>query len=119
MYRLFKRFFQKFRPPPVNVIVVGSDYPSYQLASRIQSDASLHLAFFMNEAPWQHRTFILGTELRYSSELIALVVKHNIKAVLCAEQQSFDDYQQRLADELALYHCQLLLCEDDRLPDIT
>ena len=117
--RLIKRFFQKFRPASANVIVVGTDYPSYQLGSRIQAESALHLSIFMNEEPWHHRTFILETELRYSNELLSLVEKHQVKAVICASGADFDIYQQRFAESLTQRHCQLILCENNRLPALS
>lgn len=113
---LIKRFLQKFRPAPKNVIVVGTDYPSYQLGSLIQAEPALNLAFFMNEEPWHHRTFILGTELRYSSELLSLVEKHQVKAVYCVTEADFADYQQRFSQALSQLSCKLVLCDDGNLP---
>lgn len=114
--KLIKRFLQKFRPAPENVIVVGTDYPSYQLGNRIQANASLHLSFFMNEEPWHHRTFILGTELRYSSELLSLVEKHQVKAVFCVNCADYTDYMQRFSSALSQLNCKLILCDDGVLP---
>ena len=114
-----RRVFRRFRAQPAAAVVVaGTDYQSYQLATRIQQNPAFHLAYFMNEEPWHHRTFILGVELRYASELLSLVKKHDIKAVFCASEDDYHSWLSDMGTALTQHHCQVLLCRPGETPQL-
>jgi FlaA1/EpsC-like NDP-sugar epimerase len=104
---MLKRFFlqrQKF-----NLIIVGTDYPSYQLSQKIAQFKRLIVCFFINEEPWANKTRIGDISLRYPSELLALVKKHSIDAVLCMNDEDFNRYSQDYSLGLAQHDCLLLM----------
>ncbi len=107
--QLIKKLFGKSTTSTTNVIVVGTDYPSYQLGVRIQKSKHLTLKFFINEEPWHHKTTLLDAELRYENELLALVERHSIKAVFCTSQTDFDNLEARYTESLKQAGCQLLI----------
>lgn len=81
-----KRLLQKLRPRRKHkLLLIGTDYASYKLCERIKRDfLTLEVSFIINEEPWLHKTVLLDAELRYPSEMIPLIRKHNIRRVLCA-----------------------------------
>lgn len=108
---MFKGFLSRFKTKSVPLIVVGTDYLSYQLAASLQQHSRYLVKFFINEDPWHHRTTMLGAELRYENELLALVRRHGIKVVCCALESDFLYYQSHYAEALCQLHCQLRCCD--------
>lgn len=62
-----------FRPAPLPVIAVGTDIASYQLLEYLNNSPKFAPLYVLNEEPWHHRTYMFGAQLRYASELLALV----------------------------------------------
>lgn len=83
------------------VIIVGTEFETYQLLEKLQDYPMVTVAFLMNEEPWAHRTYLQGVQLRYPSELVSLVAKHDIAAVLCPNQSGYDRYQKDYQAALA------------------
>ncbi len=54
---------------------------------------------------------MLGAELRYENELLALVRRYGIKVVCCVLESDFLYYQSHYAEALRQNHCQLRLCD--------
>ncbi len=105
-FNKLKRFFNRQKLP---VIIVGTDYPSYSLCESLLSKRSpFHPVFFIDDEPWAHRTYILNTQVRYPSELVALTKNRGIKAVFCLDVKVFTDYQQHYAADLQKAGCALL-----------
>ena len=110
---MLKRLFSLFKPVPVPIIIVGTDYLSFQLGSSLTAGQRYAVRFFINQAPWHHKTTMLGGELRYENELLALVRRHDIKAVCCVLETDYLHYQAHFQEALALHQCQLLFCKED------
>jgi FlaA1/EpsC-like NDP-sugar epimerase len=87
--------------PSYAVIIVGTEFESYQLLEKLQHHPRVSVAFLMNEEPWAHRTYLHEVELRYPSELVSLVAKHKIAAVLCPSQSDYHRYQKDYQATLA------------------
>lgn len=105
---MFKRLFTRTKVASVPVIIVGTDYLSYQLGDSLNKQQQFVPLFFINQEPWHHRTTMLGAELRYENELIALVKHFGIRAVCCVEPTDYQRYQTHFADQLHTHHCKLL-----------
>ncbi|GGF59426.1 hypothetical protein GCM10011338_09610 [Alteromonas lipolytica] len=99
------------------MIVVGTDIASYQLTDALRNSRHFQPLFILNEEPWHHKTYILEAQLRYASELIALVERNKIKAVLCVCATDYATIRDSFSPELNQRGCQILLVEGNRLPD--
>lgn len=93
-------------------MVVGTGVPAYELGQRLQhKDSPLALRFFIDEEPWTHRTYLLNVQLRYPVEILPLVEKHGIKAILCTNATDAAHYSSTVGDALQQRDCRILLCE--------
>lgn len=87
---------QKFKPQKQGVIIVGVDYDSFQLHQQIKNSKRFFTAFFIDEEPWNHRSYIDEAQLRYPVELRALCQNHPVAAIFCT---SHEDKNRMLAVE--------------------
>ena len=86
-----KRKLAKSAPEPV--VVIGTDYLAYHICETLNASGSHYsVAFVIDEEPWNHRTQLAGAELRYPSELAALIKRYDIKAVICTTLTQKDFY---------------------------
>lgn len=107
---------QWFRPAPLPVIVVGTDIASYQLVEYLTESAHFEPLYVLNEEPWHHRTYMFGAQLRYASELIALVEKHHVKKVYCVTPEDYARLASEYAKDLSAKHCELCLLSKGEFP---
>jgi len=68
-------------------VIVGIDFVEHQLAQALISRSATLIAFIDDE-PWSHKTEMLGTQLRYPSEIGALAKRHHAKAVITFNQRA-------------------------------
>lgn len=115
--RVFQRLLHKYKAKRTRpVIIVGTDYSSYQLASYLLENTDRTPKFFINNEPWHHRTHILGAKLHYEIELISLIERHQIATVYCVTEQDFQYYASHFQNALAKLDCQLILCLPGQVP---
>ena len=114
---LLKRIKQRFAKPALPVIVVGTDIASYQLTEQLLQSKRFSPLFMLNEEPWHHKTTILGVQLRYASELLALVERHNIVAVLCVTPEDLARISKEYEQALIQQGCKLVMLKRGELPD--
>ncbi len=107
---------QWFRPAPLPVIAVGTDIASYQLLEYLTNSPKFTPLYVLNEEPWHHRTYMFNAQLRYASELIALVEKHQIKRVYCVTAQDYARLECEYAKALSVKDCELCLLSKGELP---
>ena len=105
-----------FRPAQLPVIVVGTDIASYQLVEYLTNSPKFAPLYVLNEEPWHHRTYMFGAQLRYASELLALVDKHQIKKVYCVTPEDYTRLESAYARELSVKDCELSLLGKGELP---
>ena len=70
----------------IAVICADVDYSAHALVSHWQSEEEFAVVAFLDDEPWSHRTWMLGAQLYYPSEVTALVKKHDVKALVYFEQ---------------------------------
>lgn len=103
-----------FKKPLPLVILVETQYASYELHRAFQiKPIKVRVKFFIDEEPWAHKTFIGSAQLRYPSELIALVKNNSVAAVICCDEHAllkYEQYRQRLSE----LGCLLIQCEEGR-----
>ncbi|WCN16943.1 nucleoside-diphosphate sugar epimerase/dehydratase [Marinomonas mediterranea] len=68
------------------IIVNGVDYPSFNLASELLKTGCYNIIAFIDEEPWSNKTELLGTTLRYPSDIQALIYRYNVDAVIVFEK---------------------------------
>ena len=107
---------QWFRPAPLPVIAVGTDIASYQLLEYLTNSPKFAPLYVLNEESWHHRTYMFGAQLRYASELLALVEKHQIKKVYFVTTADYARLQAEYAKELSVKDCELCLLSNGELP---
>ena len=105
-----------FHPAPLPVIAVGTDIASYQLVEYLTNSPKFAPLYVLNEEPWHHRTYMFGAQLRYASELIALVEKHQIKKVYCVTPEDYARLDAEYAKDLVAKDCELCWLEKGELP---
>lgn len=114
----FQRLRQRFASPKVPVIVVGTDIGTYQLIELLGQGHTFEVLFVINDDPWLHKTYMLGAQLRYANELLALVKRHHIKAVFCASQTDFHSIAASYQTDLLQLGCQLGVANKEKLPNL-
>ena len=107
---------QRFRPAPLPVIAAGTDIASYQLIEYLTRSPKFEPLYVLTEEPWHHRTYMFGAQLRYASELLALVEKHHIKKVYCVTPQDYARLESEYAKALSAKGCELCLLSKGELP---
>lgn len=77
-----KKTFLRTRQSPINVIIVGIDTPSYQLAQKLLETQKVTIIAFIDDEPWTNRTELLGATVRYPSDMAALIIRHEVKLII-------------------------------------
>jgi len=77
-----KKTFLRTRQSPINVIIVGIDTPSYQLAQKLLETKKVAIIAFIDDEPWTNRTELLGATVRYPSDMAALIARHEVKLII-------------------------------------
>lgn len=96
---------------PIPLIAVGTGIDTYRICENLQrKPMTFDVKFIINDEPWQHKTWLLGSECRYPSELLALIRNHQIKAVICPESEplckQITEYYAGIAEQqCALFWC--------------
>lgn len=78
---VFTKLFKRSSSLP-NIIVVGIDTPSYRLAQTLQAAKLANIIAFIDDEPWSNRTEILGSTVRYPSDLLALIERWKVIRVI-------------------------------------
>ena len=97
--------------------MAGTDIASYQLIEYLTQSAHFEPLYVLNEEPWHHRTYLFGAQLRYASELLALVAKHGIKKVFCVTPEDYAWLEQEYGKALSAQHCELILLGKREYPE--
>ncbi|MBL4826458.1 MAG: hypothetical protein JKY66_01865 [Spongiibacteraceae bacterium] len=108
-FSFIKNFFQKRN---ISLVIVGAQYPSYALCEKIKAQSKKYcVRFFIDEEPWNHRTVLCDAQLRYPAELLALVNRFEVKAVLCTTEEDFEKTQREFGERLCRVGCGVLLVD--------
>lgn len=94
-------------------IIVGVGFDAYQLYEAIVHGRRGAVLFFIDDEPWNHRTRIGTAELRYPAELVPLVERHRIDAVLCADRTLLENVPPATRQRLANVGCPVLVKDDE------
>lgn len=63
-------------------IIVGIDTPSYQLAQQLIAQHSVEVIAFIDDEPWSNRTELLGSTVRYPSDICALIERKAVDVLI-------------------------------------
>ena len=102
-----KKTFLKTRQSPINVIIVGIDTPSYQLAQKLLETKKVTIIAFIDDEPWTNRTELLGATVRYPSDMAALIIRHEVKLVI--DFEGAEMVPDSIYEELSELKCQQVL----------
>ena len=67
---------------PNNIIVVGIDTHCYHLAQHLISESNIKIIAYIDDEPWSNRTTLLGSTVRYPSDLEALIIRNDVKLII-------------------------------------
>lgn len=102
-----KKTFLRTRQSPINVIIVGIDTPSYQLAQKLLESKKVTIIAFIDDEPWTNRTELLGTTVRYPSDMAALIIRHEVKLII--DFEGVEMVPDSIYEELSELKCQQVL----------
>jgi hypothetical protein len=78
----WQQLLSRFRKrEPRTLIMLGIDYGCHQWHGALTAGNQFRISTFIDDEPWNHRTYIGAAQVRYPSELLALVHKHRACAV--------------------------------------
>lgn len=82
--RLSARVRRAGKPPRVRqpVIVCGLDYHAYRLLGRLAGSLEYRALALVDDEPWNHATEMQGVRVYYPSEVVSLVKRHGVVAVV-------------------------------------
>ena len=102
-----KKTFLRTRQSPINVIIVGIDTPSYQLAQKLLETQKVTIIAFIDDEPWTNRTELLGATVRYPSDMAALIIRHEVKLII--DFEGVEMVPDSIYEELSELKCQQVL----------
>ena len=102
-----KKTFLRTRQSPINVIIVGIDTPSYQLAQKLLETQKVTIIAFIDDEPWTNRTELLGATVRYPSDMAALIIRHEVKLII--DFEGVEIVPDSIREELSELKCQQVL----------
>jgi len=102
-----KKTFLRTRQSPINVIIVGIDTPSYQLAQKLLESKKVTIIAFIDDEPWTNRTELLGATVRYPSDMAALIIRHEVKLII--DFEGAEMVPDSIYKELSELKCQQVL----------
>ncbi|MEC8482817.1 MAG: hypothetical protein VXY99_03270 [Pseudomonadota bacterium] len=102
-----KKTFLRTRQSPINVIIVGIDTPSYQLAQKLLETKKVAIIAFIDDEPWTNRTELLGATVRYPSDMAALIARHEVKLII--DFEGVEIVPDSIYEELSELKCQQVL----------
>ncbi len=102
-----KKTLLKTRQSPINVIIVGIDTPSYQLAQKLIETKKVTIIAFIDDEPWTNRTELLGATVRYPSDMAALIARHEVKLII--DFEGVEMVPDSIYEELSELKCQQVL----------
>ena len=102
-----KKTFLRTRQSPINVIIVGIDTPSYQLAQKLLETKKVAIIAFIDDEPWTNRTELLGATVRYPSDMAALIARHEVKLII--DFEGVEMVPDSIYEELSELKCQQVL----------
>ena len=102
-----KKTFLRTRQSPINVIIVGIDTPSYQLAQKLIETKKVTIIAFIDDEPWTNRTELLGATVRYPSDMAALIARHEVKLII--DFEGVEMVPDSIYEELSELKCQQVL----------
>ncbi|WP_111497177.1 nucleoside-diphosphate sugar epimerase/dehydratase [Marinobacter bohaiensis] len=71
--------------PRRKLIVIGIGYPSFSLGQALIDSRRFDIVAFIDDEPWTNRTQLLGTTVRYPSDLAALIRRHGVDGLVHIE----------------------------------
>ncbi|MGH1462837.1 MAG: nucleoside-diphosphate sugar epimerase/dehydratase [Neptuniibacter sp.] len=83
---LYKRLFLRKRNQDIPLIIVGIGYNSHVVSKAMNSTASHRVIALIDEEPWNHLNLINGAVVHYPGELVAMVKRYKVKAVILFEE---------------------------------
>jgi FlaA1/EpsC-like NDP-sugar epimerase len=102
-----KKTFLRTRQSPINVIIVGIDTPSYQLAQKLLETQKVTIIAFIDDEPWTNRTELLGATVRYPSDMAALIIRHEVRLII--DFEGVEMVPDSIYEELSELKCQQVL----------
>ena len=102
-----KKTFLRTRQSPINVIIVGIDTPSYQLAQKLLETQKVTIIEYIDDEPWTNRTELLGATVRYPSDMAALIIRHEVKLII--DFEGVEMVPDSIYEELSELKCQQVL----------
>ncbi|MEC8082010.1 MAG: hypothetical protein VX148_11105 [Pseudomonadota bacterium] len=102
-----KKTFLRTRQSPINVIIVGIDTPSYQLAQKLLETKKVAIIAFIDDEPWTNRTELLGATVHYPSDMAALIARHEVKLII--DFEGVEIVPDSIYEELSELKCQQVL----------
>ncbi len=106
--RYLKRKMTNATPAPI--IAIGVDYLVYRICETLNTNSRCYsVEFVIDEEPWNHRTQFAGAELRYPSELVALIKRYRVCAVITTTPAQKVFYEDYLRNSLRGCHCPVLI----------